>query len=62
MFHFDFESSEMMSFDVFLAKFEGMLIQTIIDNQSKLFEKEKSAVIQKLLDVATRFYDNNLLE
>ena len=68
VFHFDFGDAEssMMSFDVFLVKFEGMIIQTIVDNRVKLFGGENDSdaqhAIKKLLDVAERFYDTNLLE
>ena len=63
VFHFDFgEDSTIMSFDNFLVKFEGMIIQTIVDNRTKLFGDDSSVALQKFIDVALRFYDRNLLE
>ena len=40
VFHIDFEElNSMASFDVFLARFESMLINTIVENRSKLFSE-----------------------
>ena len=41
VFHFDFDDSvnSMMTFDVFLQKFENMIVNTIVENQSTLFKK-----------------------
>lgn len=60
MFHFDFsELSTVASFDVFLANFEAMMVNTLIANRQKLMGDH---AIQTLLKVALKFYDKNLLE
>ena len=45
VFHLDLEETQMMSFDVFLARFEQMLLLTIIENRVKLLGEEKGANI-----------------
>ena len=62
MFHFDLDAAQMESFDIFLVKFEAMMVQTIIDNRVTLMGEDKQLSIQQIIDVATRFYDRNLLE
>ena len=62
MFHFDFEDfNSMLTFDMFLTRFEAMLIKTLIDERATLFAG-KEGTFEKLLKVASRFYDKNLLE
>ena len=62
VFHFDLEETDMMSFDVFLVKFEAMLLRTIVNNQVRLLGEDTGEAIQRLMNVATKFYDRNLLE
>jgi len=51
----------MLTFDLFLTRFESSIINTIIDSRAALFA-ETEGTFDKLLKVASRFYDRNLLE
>ena len=60
MFHFDFsELNSIASFDVFLANFEAMIVDTLIENRAILMGDK---ALDKLLQVALRFYDKDLIE
>lgn len=62
----DFDDyNSMLSFDMFLVRFETMILDTLIDNRKNLFgsaSDNKSEVLGRVLKVAARFYDKNLLE
>ena len=45
MFHFDLDAAQMESFDIFLVKFEAMMVQTIIDNRVTLLGEDKQRSI-----------------
>ena len=69
MFHFDFaDCNQMLSFDMFLVRFEAMLVNTLIEHRETLFPTsgkhtaKDGGVFAQVLKVATRFYDRNLLE
>ena len=63
VFHFDFdELNSMTSFDVFLANFEAMLVETLVEHKDVMFQNDKQDGLDTLLKVAFRFYDRNLLE
>ena len=62
MFHFDFEDhNSMLTFDMFLTRFESMILNTLIENRGALFAGDQSP-FDSVLKVALRFYDKNLLE
>lgn len=62
VFHFDFDDfNSMLTFDIFLIRFEAMIVNTIINERANLFD-DKESYFDRLLKVASRFYDRNLLE
>jgi len=62
VFHFDFDDfNSMLTFDIFLIRFEAMIVNTIINERANLFDDKESS-FDRLLKVASRFYDRNLLE
>lgn len=64
----DFDDcNSMLSFDMFLVRFETMILDTLIDNRKTLFsasspQSKEGDIFGHVLKVATRFYDKNLLE
>jgi hypothetical protein len=49
-----------MSFEVFLVKFEQMLIDNIVAERQKLFQDQDS--FAEILKVVFKFYDRSLFE
>lgn len=60
LFHFDFQTHPEMSFEVFLVKFEQMLIENIANERDKLFQEQDS--FAETLKVVFKFYDRSLFE
>jgi hypothetical protein len=60
LFNFDFKQHPEMSFEVFLVKFESMMIDKIFADKGKLFKDQDS--FAELLKVVFKFYDRSLFE
>ena len=60
MFHFDFNEHPEMSFEVFLVKFEQMLIEKIVNEKEKLFAEQDC--LAETMKVLFKFYDKSLFE